>query len=197
MAEAMGLSNLTQVLNLNASGASSYTPVYALYENGTPASVAAFNYIDDPTGASDATFVISITGGSTPAQVKVKYLAATSVSQKGGYTRAGQTFGGFFESDGRPMGTEDIKTIPCDTSAQTCSVKVPAPGFALVFLSDAVYSESGSSSTLTFPTTARTQTRNTATVDPSVLATSNGHGASLDGLGSTSQGGRNTGRRLQ
>ncbi|KAJ7196712.1 hypothetical protein GGX14DRAFT_574781 [Mycena pura] len=41
------------------------------------------------------------------------------------------TFGGFFESDGRLMGQEDIKTVQCDTSAQTCSVKVPAPGFLL------------------------------------------------------------------
>lgn len=59
------------------------------------------------------------------------------------------------------MGAEDIKTVQCDTSAKTCSIKVPAPGFALIFLNDAVYSESETSSTLTFATTAKTQTRNT------------------------------------
>ncbi|KAJ6513514.1 hypothetical protein DFH09DRAFT_999118 [Mycena vulgaris] len=197
MAEAMGPSNLTQVLDLNISASGPFRPIYGLYENGKPVRVAAFNYVDDPTGASDVDVVISIAGGTTPAQVKVKYLAAKTVSQKGGYTWAGQTFGGFFESDGRLMGAEDIKTVQCDTTAQTCTVKVPAPGFALIFLTDTIYSEADTASTLTFPTTARTQTRNTATVDPSVLATSNGHNAALDGLGSTSKGGnKSAGRRV-
>jgi hypothetical protein len=45
---------------------------------------------------SDVTAVISVAqggaggGGATPASVKVKYLKAASVSQKGGYTWAGQ-----------------------------------------------------------------------------------------------------------
>ncbi|KAJ7752939.1 hypothetical protein B0H16DRAFT_1663031 [Mycena metata] len=193
---AMGKSNLTQVLDLKI--ASPYTPMYALYENGTPVRVAAFNYVDDPTGASDITAVVSIAGGTLPSQVKVKYLAASSVSQKGNYTWAGQTFGGFFESDGRPIGTEDIQSVSCDTTAQTCSVKVPAPGFALIFLTDAVYSESAPGAVLTFATTARTHTQNTATVDPAVLATSNGHNGAVDGLGSTSRGGdKNAGGHIQ
>jgi hypothetical protein len=90
MAEAIGPSNLTQVLDLRIDGTSPHTPIYGLYENGVPVRVAAFNYVDDPTGASDLNVVVSIAGGTTPAQVKVKYLAATSVSQKGGYTWAGQ-----------------------------------------------------------------------------------------------------------
>lgn len=90
MSEAMGPSNLTQVLDLDIPGSSPYTPIYGLYENGNPVRVAAFNYVDDPSGASDITVVISIAGGATPTQVKVKYLAASSVSQKGGYTWAGQ-----------------------------------------------------------------------------------------------------------
>jgi hypothetical protein len=44
---------------------------------------------------------------------------------EGAYTWAGQTFGGFFESDGRPTGQEDIQTVQCDTTAQTCTVDVP------------------------------------------------------------------------
>ncbi|KAJ7807484.1 hypothetical protein B0H14DRAFT_2872830, partial [Mycena olivaceomarginata] len=43
-----------------------------------------------------------------PSSVKVKYLAATSVVQ--------QTFGGIFESDGWPMGQEDVKMVQCDTA---------------------------------------------------------------------------------
>lgn len=98
MAEAIGPSNLTQVLDLNIAGSTDFTPVYGLYENGVPVRVAAFNYVDDPTGKSDVTVVISIAGTSMPAQVKVKYLAASSVSQKGGYTWAGQVRGAFYFS---------------------------------------------------------------------------------------------------
>ncbi|KAJ7493667.1 glycoside hydrolase family 79 protein [Mycena latifolia] len=199
-AEAIGPSNTTQVMDLNANGGNEFTPGYAIYESGNPVRVALFNYITDPTGTSDVTAVISVAqgsaggGGATPTQVKVKYLQATSVSQKGSYTWAGQTFGGNFESDGRLTGTEDVQTVPCDTTAQTCSVKVPAPGFALVFLSDAAQTETEGAPSTTFSTTALTKTQNTATIQASVLATSNGHGGPSDPLnanqqlGSTSRG---------
>ncbi|KAJ7113261.1 hypothetical protein C8R43DRAFT_132801 [Mycena crocata] len=71
-----------------------------------------------------------------PAIVKVKRLAAESVVQKGGYTWAGQIFGGNFESDGRPMSEEVIKTVVCDTGVQTCTITVKEPGMALLFLMD-------------------------------------------------------------
>ncbi|KAJ7790986.1 hypothetical protein B0H14DRAFT_3501092 [Mycena olivaceomarginata] len=51
-----------------------------------------------------------------PSSVKVKYLAATSVVQKSGFTWAGQTFGGICESDRWPMGQEDVKMVQCDTT---------------------------------------------------------------------------------
>ncbi|KAJ7092351.1 glycoside hydrolase family 79 protein [Mycena belliarum] len=188
-AEAIGPSNTTQVLDLNANGGNEFTPGYAIYEAGEPVRVALFNYITDPTGASTVTAVISVAqggaggGGATPTQVKVKYLQATSVSQKGSYTWAGQTFGGNFASDGRPTGTEDVQTVACNTTAQTCSVTVPAPGFALVFLSDGAQTEARGAPSTTFATTALTKTQNTATVEASVLATSNGHGGPSDPLG--------------
>jgi hypothetical protein len=58
--------------------------------------VALFNYVTDPSGASSLTVSIAIGGGSTgqpnatPSEVKVKYLAANSVAQKGNFTWAGQ-----------------------------------------------------------------------------------------------------------
>ncbi|KAJ6614100.1 hypothetical protein B0H10DRAFT_2221571 [Mycena sp. CBHHK59/15] len=186
MAEAIGPSNLTQVLDLNITGSSQYTPIYGIYENRDPVRIAVFNYVDD---LSNVTAVISVTGAIL-AQVKVKYLVATSISQKGSYTWAGQTFSGFFESDGHLMGTEDIQTMQCNMDTQTYSIKVPTPGFALVFLTDAAFTENVEALNATFPMTAQTQTHNTgeATVNPSVLSTSNRHGAALDGLGSTSRG---------
>ncbi|KAJ7090786.1 hypothetical protein B0H15DRAFT_836879 [Mycena belliarum] len=188
MAEAMGPSNNTQVLDLQIQGLSAQTPVYGIYENGTPVRVAIVNYIDDPSGANDVKAVISIAGGTVPASVKVKYMAAESVVTKGNITWAGQTFGGHFESDGRPMGTEQIVDVPCDAGAQTCTVPVRAPGFALVFLTDAALAEEKQGGpSKTFATTAQTKTRNTATVESGVLATSNGYRMSEHELAGTSK----------
>ncbi|KAF7321151.1 Glyco-hydro-79C domain-containing protein [Mycena chlorophos] len=197
MAEAMGATNTSRVLDLQQN---EFTPAYAIYENGQPARVALFNYITDPTGTSDVTANITL-GSGTPTSVAVKYLSATSVSQKGYYTWANQTFGGFFESDGRPMGTEDVQTVQCDG---TCQIKVPAPGFALVFLGGTnALTESKGGPSETYSTTKLTKSVNTATINPSVLATSNGHGGSADGLkinnelGSTSHGSANAAAGLQ
>jgi len=96
-----------------------------------------------------------------------------------------QTFGNNFESDGRLRGTPAVQTVNCNVQANTCQVKVPAPSFALVFLSDAALI-SVSSATLTFPTTAVTRTRNTVYIDPSLLANSNGDYGFQNKKGSTS-----------
>lgn len=74
MAEAMGPSNTSQILDLNANSENVYTPAYAIYENGVPARVALFNYIDDPSGASTYSASISV-NGVVPSQVKVKYVS--------------------------------------------------------------------------------------------------------------------------
>lgn len=92
-----------------------------------------------------------------------------------------------FESDGRPVGDVNITTVQCNNSV--CPVYVPAPGFALVFLSSSALSESNSGTTQTFPTTFLTKTANTATIPASVLATSNGQKGLAEALlGSTSAG---------
>jgi hypothetical protein len=121
MAEAIGSSNETQVLNYGVADLTSFTPIYGaylplsppwaarpresrermyhtvdanaclgIYENGVPVRVGIFNYVDDPSGANTVHAVISIAGETMPASVRVKYLAATTVVQKGGYTWAGQ-----------------------------------------------------------------------------------------------------------
>ena len=96
MAEALGATGTAQVVDLGANGANEFTPAYAIYENGRPARIALINFMNDPSGASAYTAVVSIGGGETgqpggtPGQVWVKYLLAESVAQKGGYTWAGQ-----------------------------------------------------------------------------------------------------------
>lgn len=57
----------------------------------------------------------------------------------------------------------------------------------MVFLTSSAFAESNPSSTVTFATTAATKTHNTVTIDPSVLATSNGMSGNVrDQLASTS-----------
>ncbi|THG97424.1 hypothetical protein EW026_g4567 [Hermanssonia centrifuga] len=188
VAETFGSSNASQIIDLQANAVNIFTPGYAIYENGNLARVALFNYVTDPTGASTYTASISITGGTVPSQVSVKYLLAPSVAEKTNITWAGQTLSGTFQSDGRFKGSETIQTVPCDQTAGICEVQVPAPGFALVFLTDNALSESSPQTTMTFSTTAVTKSQDTVTVDASVLATSNGQsGAQRVHLGSTSK----------
>ncbi|KIK59059.1 glycoside hydrolase family 79 protein [Collybiopsis luxurians FD-317 M1] len=98
-------------------------------------------------------------------------------------------------------------TDPSDASDYTALIAIggqtgtsnATPGqvkvnFALVFLTDDALSESGGDgdqTTITFPTTAYTKLQNTATVDPQVLATSNGDRGGR--LGSTRKGSANGG----
>ncbi|KAJ6545100.1 glycoside hydrolase family 79 protein [Mycena vulgaris] len=193
VAEAFGKSNQSRIIDLQMNNDSIYTPGYAIYDTNI-SRLALFNYISDPTGASDYTATFSVDGAGTglingsPAQVKVKYLRAPSVSDKQNITWAGQTFGSNFASDGRLTGVLDVQTVSCDTSANTCQIQVPAPGFALVFLNDPAGETIENPSATTWPTTAQTRTINTLSVDPSMLATSNGHWGADERLGSTSPG---------
>jgi len=192
VAEAFGKTNTSRIIDLQANADSAYTPAYAIYENDAIARLALFNYVTDPTGASDYVATFAVGGGSTgqanltPAQVKVKYLLAPSVSERSNITWANQTFGAAFETDGRPMGDMYIETVACNQTGNICQVTVPAPGFAMVFITDP--DSDDTTNAQTYSTTAYTKTRNTATVDPSVLATSNGHSGMEFGKGSTSPG---------
>ncbi|KAF7302487.1 Glyco-hydro-79C domain-containing protein [Mycena chlorophos] len=185
-AEIFGRSNQSQILDLQMNNGSIYTPGYAVYDNGTLSRLALFNFVSDPSGMSDYTAAISVPASASLKQVQVKYLLAPSVSSLGNVTWAGQSFGANLTSDGRLSGPLDIRTIPCSQS--TCKVPVPAPGFALVFLNASDTSAQLDSSVATFPTTARTKTLTALTVDPSVLATSNGGMGMQEVIGSTARG---------
>ena len=146
-----------------------------------------------------------------------RYLSASSVSDRNNITWAGQvnkknkfsslakekkiksiddsfqTLGNDYTVDGRFRGTLSVKTIKCRNDESSCTIPVPAPGFALVFLanSSTIRAQdpfiSMSRATKTFSTTAFSKAKNTAKVEPSVLATSNGHsGVDRKKLGSTS-----------
>jgi hypothetical protein len=77
MAETLGPSNTSQVLDLTQN---LLTPIYVIYENGTPTKLALFNFVTDPSGANDYTASFSVGGGTTgqpgasPSSVQVKYV---------------------------------------------------------------------------------------------------------------------------
>ncbi|OJT11294.1 Beta-glucuronidase [Trametes pubescens] len=190
MAEALGTTNSSRVVDLLPNDANPFTPAYAIYEEHALARIALINFMDGQTAGYNVT--LSIGGNQvgepndTPAQVKVKYLLAPSVSEKEQITWANQTFGGRFQADGRLSGQEFIQTITCDQGANTCQIPVPAPGAALVFLSSDAQTNADPT-TMTFSTTAVTKAAETLTVAASALATSNGHGGKLP-LSGTSKG---------
>ncbi|KAF7360487.1 hypothetical protein MVEN_00779400 [Mycena venus] len=205
-AEVFGKTNTSQIIDLHGNDGNIYTPQYAIYENGAVARVALFNYITDPTGASNYTATISIAGGTVPSSVQVKYFLSDSVSTKNNITWAGQarflllfilveayvsslkTLGTARNVDGRFKGDMNVVTIACNTGANACFIPVPAPAFALVFLTP-----EEDIATVTFSTSVYTNTANTATVAASVLATSNGMSGKDWELGSTSPGSNKNG----
>ncbi len=77
MAEALGPSNASRVLDLTQN---LLTPIFVIYENGTPTKLALFNFVTDSSGANDYTVTFAVGGGSTgqsgatPLSVKVKYV---------------------------------------------------------------------------------------------------------------------------
>ncbi|KAJ7649955.1 glycoside hydrolase family 79 protein [Roridomyces roridus] len=207
VAETFGNSNKSRIIDLQMNGNNEFTPGYAVYDGDVLARLALFNYVTDPSGASEITVSFAIGGGATgqangtPAQVKVKYLLAPSVSSLNNITWAGQTFGPSLSSDGRPTGNETIQTVTCNTN-NTCDVTIPAPGFALVFLTDIPGDSESFDAVETFSTTtlrSKTQTQSTATVvvNPSVLATANGQPGTNFVDASTSKGKAKTAAAVQ
>ncbi|KAJ6599975.1 glycoside hydrolase family 79 protein [Mycena vulgaris] len=190
VAEVLGKTNTSQLLDLQGNDGSIFTPQYAVYENGNIAKVALFNYVTDASGASNYTATITLNGATVPSSVKVKYFLSDSVSTKNNITWAGQTFGTSHNVDGRLQGALDVRTIACDTTANTCLIPVPAPAFALVFLTDSAWDDVGDTQPATYSTTAYTKTVNTARIAATALAASNGNSGKLwdNYMGSTSQG---------
>jgi hypothetical protein len=99
-----------------------------------------------------------------------------------------QTFGGVQASDGRLNGTLNVTTIACNQAANTCSIPVPAPGVALVFLTQDALNAVSPTSTVTFPTTATRGSTTHIYINPTMLQTSYGHTGMRNVYGATSQG---------
>ncbi|KAF8316072.1 hypothetical protein DL93DRAFT_2193867 [Clavulina sp. PMI_390] len=180
VAEALGATNTSQVVDMRPNDNNPYTPGYAIYENGVPARVLLINYMDDlQTG--NATYTASVQfrviddlTDTAPMSVQVRYLAAPSVSEKFNITWGGQSMGGGqFVSDGRLSGSVVTQTVQCSAD-KGCPITVPAPGAALVFMSAQAEDESWDSSlTQTYATSVYPHG---IQMNPDGLVMSNGRG---------------------
>lgn len=194
LAEALGTTNTSQIVDLNPNGGNEFTPAYAIYEHGALSKVAVFNYVDDQTGGSALSITIAVQGGNGVGNsVKVKYLEAPSVSTRDNIKWAGQTMGNTYQVDGRFKGDLNVTTVPCNQNA--CTVPLPAPGFALIFIdttsSSNVQLLGIGQATQTYATTRRTNIHNTATVDWTQVGSSNGeNGVFRNTLRSSNFGGK-------
>ncbi|KAJ9114611.1 hypothetical protein QFC22_005484 [Naganishia vaughanmartiniae] len=192
IAEALGPSNTSQVVDMSPQNDNIYAPMYAIYENGAPVRLALFNYVSDSSRASDYTATISLGGADLPSgNISVRYMRAPSVAEKYDITWANQTMGAAYTSDGRLYREQETVSIQCDMTAKTCSVPVYAPSMALVFLTTGAMQEAVGSeqATATFGTTYINV--GSATVDPAALSTGNGQMGS-SATGATSEGSAQT-----
>jgi hypothetical protein len=159
-----------------------YHPSYLVYDGDTPSRVALFNFISDPSGASDTQVTLNFNNTAAPSTVSVRYLRAAEVEEQYNITWAGQTMGTSFTSNGVLRGDRATDTITCTNGV--CVIPVYAPSVALVFLTeDALTSSTPAEEAAPFATTVIGT--GDATVDPRVLETSNGQGGNK---GSTSKG---------
>jgi hypothetical protein len=73
VAEALGATNTSQVMDLQANNNNMLSPAYGIWENGNLARVVLINFVSDSTGASDISVDLSLAiGAQLPGQVQVK-----------------------------------------------------------------------------------------------------------------------------
>ncbi|KAK4683856.1 hypothetical protein P7C73_g6361, partial [Tremellales sp. Uapishka_1] len=194
VAEVFGQSNVSQIVDLAVDEDNIYHPAYAIYENDAPTRLALFNFINDPTGASDLQVSVSLNGSTLAAStVSVRYFRAPTVSEQYNITWAGQTMGESFASDGRLYG--DVETVTITCSNGECVIPVYAPSIAVVFLTDEALTQSTPQPTVTQTYGTTVVGTGSATVNAGVLETSNGQNSPNGELGSTSSGSSSGGER--
>lgn len=164
-----------------------YHPTYVVYEGDTPTRAILFNFVSDSSGASTAQVTLSFNGTATPTTAYVRYFSASDVAEQYNITWAGQTMGSSFSSDGTLKGTQATTNITCTANAG-CIIPVPAPAIAVVFFNSSSLYAAGSTTGSSNSTAQATATFGTtvigsgsATLNPQVLATSNGQNAVTSG----------------
>jgi hypothetical protein len=124
VAEALRSSSRNVVVDLDLASSrtqnTSTVAGYSIYDGGKPSRIVFFNF----SGSQKATFAMP---GSPNGAIAVRYLTAPNVTAKAGITWNGMTVDG----TGVLRGAENTVTIQCQNG---CSLDLPAPGVAVVFL---------------------------------------------------------------
>lgn len=160
---------------------SNVAAAYNIYENGVVTKRVLINMVNDPSGANNLQVTFATPPGN-PASVPYKILTAASLAEKQNITWAGQTFG--YYSEGKLTGTENIQQAACNNGA--CTISVPAPGVALVFMSSTIQQAEEPSGTVVY--------QPVGTKNPQIVLSSNG-GRGERG-GATSKGSTSTSSAL-
>lgn len=161
VAEALRASDdMTRVTVTDQRLGSNLAAAYNIYENGRVVKRVLINMANDPSGANNLRVEFPSPLGS-PTSVAYKILSAPSLAEKENVTWAGQTFG--YYSDGMLIQNETILQAPCQSGS--CSLSVPAPGVALVFLEGVQDAQETSTATAFYPV---------GTNNPQIVLGSNG-----------------------
>ncbi|KAG6834012.1 hypothetical protein H0H93_012579 [Arthromyces matolae] len=122
-------------LNLNNSNSSPETKVsaYGIYDNaGTSrGKLALINFADANDPGETKAQIFNISAGISES-VQIRFLSAPSVYEERNISWAGQTVG----ENGELVGTQETIRLNC---VNGCSVEVPSPGAALVFMSGSYF----------------------------------------------------------
>lgn len=146
---------------------------YNIYESGIVTKRVLINMANDASGANNIPFNFPAPAGN-PASVAYKLLSAPSLAEKENVTWAGQTYG--YYSEGKLTGRETILQAPC--TAGNCTLSVPAPGVALVFMTTQTATEETAVTSTAFSPVG--------TNNPQIVLSSNGGRGSRGGA--TSKG---------
>lgn len=185
--EVFGAGNASRIVDLNVDNgmwtAGPDGAGYAAYDagSGAVARLALFNYANASTGADGAkAFALpkdlfanaSALAGADAKQVRVKYLSAASETEKWDISYGGLTYNGV--GDGVPVADKSGRpTEAIVDCSEGCSIAVPAPGMAVVFVSGETSfsgaSASGSASA-TNPSSTSTAGSNSGAVATGVSA---------------------------
>ncbi|KAE8219979.1 hypothetical protein CF319_g6421 [Tilletia indica] len=190
MAEALNSTTGNHVrvrdLGMQTPAGSDWGAAYGIYEDEEAQTASRVVLINLASTASDANAMrVQIPVGSQK-QILAKFLSAPTAAEQQDITWAERTFG--YYSDGILKGKEIVQQLQCNseggTDNNTCIVTVPAPGAALVYISDAAQATATVTSLPAFNPHGK--------ADPSIVLNSNG-GRGRKG-GATSRGSaRNSG----
>ncbi|KAI0637986.1 glycoside hydrolase family 79 protein [Trametes polyzona] len=139
VSEALQSANGSRVVDLNLQNSitdkKATAAGYAIYDGSSPTvhSVVLFNFANSSGATADYTIDAALVPASS-SEITIRYLTAPSVNEKTNIAWGGKTYAGV--GDGNPVDATFPASVPDKKTSCTggCTVQVPGPGLAVVFL---------------------------------------------------------------